>query len=212
MKVTSRERPYKLRDAVIKYTSLAHNTKDMVWLFTFDHDDYQINRAHYEEITKPLNAIVDIQSSRTTKIGAINSGVNQLTDHWDILLNISDDQIPIVKGYDDRIRKAMPPNLDASIWFNDGWQNRINTQEILGREYYSRFGHVYDPRFKSFFCDNYSTDIGMRLDKLLKFKDCIIKHFHPGHDPSLKGKHDNLYKLNDSFWNEDKEMYQKLKG
>lgn len=210
-KVTSRERPYKLRETVNKYLELANNTKDMVWLFTFDKDDYDLNGLHYNELISLTGGILDIRPERTNKIAAINSGVNELNVHWDILLNISDDQHPIVKGYDDKIRQYASSDLDCSLWFYDGWQNRINTQEILGKTYYQRFNHIYDPRFKSFFCDNYSTDLAKKSGKMVYIKDCIIKHFHPGWSPALRGQTDNLYKSNDKYWNEDQHTYNLLK-
>ena len=209
MKVTSRERPYKLRQCVEEYRKFAENTELMSWVFTFDEDDYQVNEKHYFEVWSSVGLPVSVNlHERTNKITAINSDVPE-TD-WDILLNISDDQLPIERGYDNRIREAMPDHLNASLWFFDGWQRRINTQEIVGYNFYKRFGNIYPPYYKSFFCDNETTD---RAGKdLIRINKCIIKHFHPGWDASLRGVTDDLYKANDKYWDEDKQTYFKRKA
>lgn len=209
MKVTSRERPYKLIQCVKNHLDLANNLADMVWVFSFDTDDFNINKGHYLTISELVPGCKFSIKDRTNKIGAINDGVPE--SGWDILLNISDDQHPIVKGYDDFIRTNMPDDLDRSLWFSDGWQNRINTQEIIGFNYYKRFNHIYHPEFKSFFCDNLSTEIAIKLGKSIKINKCIIKHLHPGFDASLRGKADGLYKHNDSHWKHDEDLYNKLK-
>ena len=208
MKVTSRERPNSLLQCVNKYIEMAADPDKMVWLFTFDTDD-QLTTPIIKEL--PKNSEIVFGKS-LNKIHAINRDVNQFDKRWDILLNISDDQLPVVKGYDNIIRRNMPSSLDASLWFNDGWQNRINTQEIIGFNYYQRTKEIYNSQYKSFFCDNESTIVAERLGCLIRSNECIIKHFHPGWDNSQKHRQDNLYKSNDKYWNEDKETFSKRKA
>jgi hypothetical protein len=208
MKVTSRERPHSLIQCVNRYIELANNTNDMVWLFSFDTDD-QLTTPIINQL--PKNSEIVFGHSEN-KIHAINRDVNNFGSNWDILLNISDDQLPVVKGYDETIRNFMPDHLDVSLWFNDGWQTRINTQEILGRKYYERFNYIYNPEYKSFFCDNESTLIAEKLGKLIKTNQHIIKHFHPGWDKTQKQRQDNLYTKNDKYWNEDQETFNKRKS
>ncbi len=154
------------------------------------------------------------------KIHAINRDVNSLNPmslvaqeelnevHWDILLNISDDQRPIIHGYDHIIRAAMPDDLDASLWFTDG-QPRVNTQEIVGRKYYNRFGYIYHPDYKSLFSDNEATEVAKRLGKQIKSNQQIVKHFHPAWGGTQAFKRDALYDRNDKFWNEDQATYKR---
>ncbi len=200
MKVTSRGRPEILRQTVAKYIELATSPHLMRWVFSFDDDD----QSDYSG----LQGLVFFNKP-SNKIQAINSNVPD--DCWDILLNISDDQIPIMRGYDDVIRNSMPDDLDASLWFNDGWQMRINTQEIIGRNYYHRFGYIYNPVYKSFFCDNESTAQAIKLGKSIKDGKCIIKHFHPGWDKNSHIKRDELYNRNDKYWAEDEATYNRRK-
>lgn len=204
MKVTSRERPRTLESTIKKYIELAADIDKMVWLFSCDRDDYYtIEMCRSFDLKNKLICGDNLSSD---KINAINRDVNYI-DKWDILLNISDDQIPIVKGYDEIIRKTMPNDLDASLWFSDGWQPRINTQEIVGRKYYERFNYIYNPLYKSFFCDNESTEVAVKLGKSIKSNHCIIKHFHPGWDKSSHIKRDALYNKNDKYWKHDEDMF-----
>jgi hypothetical protein len=149
-KVTSRGRPQQLIHAIKEYLRLASNPKAMTWLITLDNDDDKCNTVSFCD---SLGHILDEPNiafgHSDNKIHAINRDVNQLhIPHWDILLNISDDQLPIVQGYDAIIREAMPNNLDASLWFYDHWQDRINTQEIIGYNYYQIDKYIYQQSFK----------------------------------------------------------------
>lgn len=202
-KVTSRERPKTLESTIKKYIELAVDIDKMVWLFTCDTDDKPtFELCNSFNLPNQYTAL----GNSTDKINAINRDVSKI-DKWDILLNISDDQIPVVKGYDDIIRRTMPNDLDASLWFYDGWQNRINTQEIVGRKYYERFNYIYNPLYKSFFCDNESTEVARKLGKSIYTNKCIIKHFHPGWDKSSHIKRDALYNKNDKYWKHDEDMF-----
>jgi hypothetical protein len=213
MKVTSRGRPQQLIHCIKEYLRLASNPKAMVWLITLDHDDDKCNTVSFCD---SLGHILDEPNiafgHSNNKIHAINRDVNQLhIPHWDILLNISDDQLPIVQGYDSIIREAMPNNLYASLWFNDGSQDRINTQEIVGREYYNRDKHIYHPSFKSFYCDNYATLLAEKRHCLIKSNQCIIEHKHPACRKKDSLPQDALYDRNQKYWNEDEATFELLK-
>lgn len=216
MKVTSRERPDRLLSTVKTYIDLAANTFNMCWLFSFDEDDHLYStkefRQKISDLIKPGKdqaCYVFYQKSKS-KIDAINRDINDIISPWDILLNISDDQIPVTKGYDDVIRRNMPDDLDGYLWFNDGWQDRINTQEIIGRTYYERFKYVYHSSYKSFFCDNENTEVAGKLGKLKYFNYCLIRHEHPQWNPQINLM-DDLYKKNNVFWNYDKSNFMKRK-
>lgn len=212
MKVTSRERPDQLLETIRQYIDMSINSKDMIWLFSFDYNDNSYNVDFCKTIIEMIDPdkrgdkCLISSGYQKNKIEAINRDVDAFNGSWDILLNISDDQRPIVKGYDDIIRRAMPDDLDASLWFTDG-QDKINTQEIIGINYYNRFGYIYNPEFKSLWCDNLSTDLALFLGKIIRSDIQIVRHFHPGWGLA---KMDDLYRRNDRFWNEDELTYRKL--
>lgn len=212
MKVTSRNRPEKLLHCISEYLRMAHNPTAMKWLVTLDHDDDSCNNLEFIEKIKSLipEAYISFGKSNN-KIHAINRDVEAYTtcNEWHILLNISDDQRPVTQGYDLVIRNTMPNHLDASLWFYDGFQPRINTQEILGLNYWKRTGNIYDPRFKSFYCDNLSTYVAQKEGKLIKSDKCIIMHFHPACLPNQVSS-DSLYDKNQAYWHEDKRTYETI--
>jgi hypothetical protein len=187
---------------------MANNTNNMVWIFTIDEDDETFQKEDFNVFLQNLKIdyIIYIGNSQG-KIDAINRDVASISKDWDILLNISDDQLPIISGYDDIIRNTMPDNLDFSLWFNDGHQNDIITQEILGRKYYEDQGYIYFPKYKSFFCDNESTIVAQKKGKLIKSALCIIKHFHPHWGYNDHIQQDQLYITNDAYWEHDKNLF-----
>lgn len=228
MKVTSRERPKQLLETVKSYIEMAANTSDMVWLFSFDSNDESYNTDEFiTKLVKESNIKTEsnvilcggesfkfydydngaiVFGESTGKINAVNRDVNSVKTNWDILFCISDDQRPIVKGYDNIIRNAMPDNLDASLWFTDT-QPRINTQEILGYNYYKRFNYIYHPDYMSLFCDNEATEVAKILGKQIKSNKQIVSHLHYawGHPNSFKK--DSLYERNDKFWKQDETTF-----
>jgi hypothetical protein len=71
---------------------------------------------------------------------------------------------------------------------------------------YERLGHIYEPVYRSFFCDTELTD---RCNSDLRFKtkyipQCIIRHKHPFW---TKQPADALYHQNQRFWTEDFRTY-----
>jgi hypothetical protein len=181
----------------------------MIWLISVDLDDTTVKIPAIEEVLS--NQRYDIaQGNSNSKIEAINRDVNYIGHSWDILLNISDDQEPITKGYDNIIRNLMPDNLDASLWLFDGRNRSVNTQEIIGRKYYERFGYIYHPSYKSLYCDNESTEVAQILGKQIKSSKCIIRHIHPFFYRNMK--YDALYLKNDLYKQEDKANYLQRKA
>ena len=208
MKFTSRGRYETLKRCVQSYFDQANNVKDMLWVFSVDADDETFQNEYFNVFLQNLKIdyIIYIGSSKG-KIDAINRDVASISKDWDILLNISDDQLPVIRGYDDIIRDTMPNNLDASLWFNDGHQDEIITQEILGRKYYEDQGYIYFPEYKSFFCDNESTIVAQKKGKLIKSPLNIIKHFHPHWGYNDHIQQDQLYITNDAYWEHDKNLF-----
>jgi hypothetical protein len=213
MKVTSRARPTHLIRCIKDYLYLADNKKDMVWLFSFDYDDDHYNNTGFlDSIAHIIDGDVHFSFGNSkSKIDAINRDVNEFDTKWDILLCISDDQLPVVQGYDSIIRKSMTNDLDSSLWFWDGAQKRINTQEIVGFNYYKRDGFIYDPRFKSFYCDNYAFMTAKKRGKLIDLTtNCIIRHEHPACNHPTSLPQDSLYDRNQKYWTEDEQLFNEL--
>ena len=147
-------------------------------------------------------------SANTSKIEACNADLEKVDYPWDIVVLVSDDMIPEIRGYDQLIRNAATPDLDCILWFNDGFQgDRLNTLSIYGRQMYNRFGSMYCPEYKSLFCDTELTDLckGALRDKTIYNPLCIIRHRHPllGHAVA----YDGLYLRNQRFYEADMRTY-----
>jgi hypothetical protein len=148
-----------------------------------------------------------------SKIEACNADIEKIDYAWDIVVLVSDDMIPEVYGYDDMIRKAATPDLDCVIWFNDGFQgDKLNTLSIYGRTRYEQFGSLYNPEYKSLFCDTELTDLckGPLKSKTIYNPTCIIRHRHPtlGYQVAM----DALYLRNQRYYEADLRTYIRRKN
>jgi hypothetical protein len=211
IKFPSRARPDKFKYALYNYVSKCKNKKDTSFLFTFDEDDLTMNNEDMKEDIKELCGSMTyyIEYGKSeNKIHAINRDLNGYW-YWHILLLASDDMIPIVKGYDEVIRENMInhfPDQDGVLWFNDGYAgDRLNTLVCMGKPYYLRFKYIYNPIYKSFFCDNEFMDEANRLKKQKYFHHTIIQHQHPANNAGVQ--EDELYKKNQTYWNDDARTY-----
>jgi len=161
-----------------------------------------------KNITHRTDFGVIYYGNSSTKIEAVNADIKSVTWPWDILLLVSDDMVPQVKGYDDILRARMPSDTNGILWINDGTQgNTLNTISVMGRAMYESFGYVYHPAYKSFYCDTEFTDLckGSLASKCTYIPDILIRHEHPG--TGFPERHDALYKKNQRFWSEDMFTY-----
>ena len=143
----------------------------------------------------------------TSKIQAINADMDK-AGTWDIVLLASDDMIPQFVGYDNAIREAFK-NDPGAIWMWDGRQDRINTIQCLSRGEYERLGYIYHPSYRSLWCDNEATDVGLRDGRLTKVPGLIIKNESP--DWGGNQKQDKLYRVNNSWYDKDQKNYERRK-
>ncbi len=79
------------------------------------------------------------------------------------------------------------------------------TLPIIGREWYKRFGYLYNPVYKSLFCDNEMQDMSGMLDCYYYDDRVIVEHRHP---LWVKEPYDDLMKHTESFYGRDGEVYK----
>ena len=143
----------------------------------------------------------------SSKIEACNADIEKSEYEWDIVVLVSDDMIPEVRGYDEHIRRSATSDLDCVIWFNDGFQGyNLNTLSMYGRAMYNQLGSMYAPEYKSFFCDTELTDLCKTSlkDKTVYNPTCIIRHKHPSLGNAAV---DALYVKNQRFFEQDLRTY-----
>lgn len=148
----------------------------------------------------------------TSKVNAVNKGIQILLIDWDILVAMSDDMFIQYNGFDNVIRDAFEkhfPDLDGCLHFYDGYREDIITFPVLGRNYYKRFGYIYHPDYTSLYCDNEMTEVAKKLDKYVFIKKpLIVRHQHPN---NTKKQKDELYLYNDSpeMYKKDREVFER---
>ena len=179
-KYPTRDRPLKFSRCILRYQEYAADLDNSEFIVSIDKDDEVMNNSIMIDNCKKLkNTRVCVGNSKS-KIEAINADIPD--NNWDILVLISDDMIPEIKGFDNIIRQKMKdlyPDTDGVLWFFDGWRRDLNTLCILGRKYYDRFGYIYHPAYKSFWCDAEFTEVANNLKKQTFIDNVIIRHLHP---------------------------------
>jgi hypothetical protein len=211
LKCPTRSRPQKVIATLAKYIQLATQPAKLGIAVSCDADDTSMTRNLVkEELLRTLRPAAWKQvfyGTSRSKIEACNANMSEVNYPWDIVVLVSDDMIPQVSGWDDVIRSHMMsrfPDTNGILWFNDGCQGeKLNTLCIYGRKIYEEFGHIYEPSYKSLFCDTELTDRCRTdlKDRCLYVPYCIIRHEHPG--AGYTQNSDALYQHNQKFWNED---------
>jgi len=181
VQIATRARPEKFLECLKLHVDTLANKADVFFNISCDKDDDSMNSDGIVEAIHDIykNCFVNFNHN-STKVQAINADVDKRK--FDILVNSSDDMNPQVYGWDEDIRlgfKEYFPDYDGVLHFNDGVNGRdLNTLCILGRRYYERFGYIYNPEYKSLYCDNEFTEISRRLRKQIYIDKVIIKHDH----------------------------------
>ena len=219
LKCPTRSRPTKVVETLRKYVASAAR-KDLIGVaLSCDDNDSSMSRPSIQqELHDVLGSVAWHRiffAPNRTKIQACNANMDQIEYPWDIVVLVSDDMIPQIVGWDEIIRnhmKAYFPDTNGILWCNDGHQgDKLNTLCVFGRKIYEEFGHIYEPGYKSLFCDTELTD-RCRADLAPRCRYvpyCIIRHEHPG--TGYAQNMDTLYAKNQTFWNEDMYTYIRRK-
>jgi len=215
LKCPTRSRPGQFIRVLNQYVTLANRPDLLGVCVSCDHDDTTMTDAsiqhHIKNITHRVTWSEIYYGKSTNKIEAVNADIADVPWNWDIVVIVSDDMVPQVKGYDDVLRSHMMAKFadtDGILWVNDGTQgDKLNTITIMGRKMYDSFGFVYNPAYKSLFCDTEFSDLckGPLASKCTYIPYMLIKHEHPG--TGFPERNDALYKRNNSYWYQDLMTY-----
>lgn len=208
VKFPTRQRREKFFEVLSLYQTFADDLENIRFVITCDKDDPEMNNAQ-ARMKMSSKGMEWNYGNHKTKIEACNADVPQ--DGWDILVLASDDMIPRVQGWDNIIRAKMAQhfhNLDGVLNFHDGHQgDRINTLPVMGVNWYKRWGYIYNPIYRTMYCDTELTDISRMFEKEVYLEQVIIEHRHPY---SGAAPMDDLYRRNnDSSF--DSNIYRQRK-
>lgn len=207
IKLPSRERPTVLLRAARLYSDLCADKARTQLLVSLDDDDPTVD-ATLLKLLRTLPLVTTIaMGPRTSKIAAVNRDLPGAWP-WQILLVASDDQWPLVRGYDDIIRADMDhhwPAGDGCLWYSDGHQDRVCTQCVMDRSYYARDGFVYHPEYLSYFADDEFTLRAQERGRMRKSTLCLIRHEHPFWRGQVQ--EDGLYAYNRRYKEQDRQLF-----
>ena len=216
LKCPTRSRPERVRKTLSTYLRFANHPETIGVAVSCDTDDQTMQDT--SELRRVLSGFAWHQiyySPNKSKIQACNANMNEIGYEWDIVVLVSDDMIPQIRGYDDVIRNeflAGFPDRNGILWPNDGCQgDKLNTLCIFGRSFYEKQGFIYNPEYKSLFCDTELTDQCRQEYKTIcrYLPYCIIRHEHPG--TGFRQTMDKLYETNQRYWNDDMYTYIRRK-
>ena len=211
VKLPVRSRREKLFTILRAWSELASRRHYVRFLVSIDHDDVELNRP---DVLANLASFHDLKYTigfSTTKIEAVNDGLEG--ERFDILIVASDDMVPLVEGYDDRIAKDMMdsfPNRDGALHYDDGHFGVVlNTLPILGYNLFKKLGYVYHPSYKSLWADNELTEACRAMNKMVYIDEVLIRHDNPWF--TGEGR-DELFHTNDSYNTVDKENFERRRS
>ena len=216
LKCPTRSRPARVLKTLSTYIRLAARPDLLGVAVSCDSDDPTMtNPVDLQTALAPCAWSRIFSSPNRSKIEACNANMSEIDWDWDIVVLVSDDMVAQVRGYDETIRTQMTnrfPDRNGILWFNDGCQgSNLNTLCIYGRAFYEERGMIYEPVYKSLFCDTELTDQCRTIfaDRCAYIPSCIIRHEHPG--AGYTQYMDALYDRNQKYWNEDMYTYIRRK-
>lgn len=203
----SRSRPEKFKKVVRNIQNLCMSDNYIIWAKIDEDDD--------SGYTLSSNNHLFVAMGRSlSKIHAINRDIPKTG--WDIIVDVSDDFVFTKRGFDNVIRKYCGP--DDCVHFPEPFankQSRLNRNDdiiimaCMGKQYFDRFGYIFNPLYKSLFCDNELTAVAKMLGRYKLVTQQIFYHAHP---QAGFGKADDQTRFTESFWAEDEKVYNERKS
>jgi hypothetical protein len=220
LKYPTRQRPAKFMANLNNYITKLSGKNKITIVVSMDSDDTMCNNPAFRRFLDGKKSdIVDINYSygeSKGKINAINRDIP--TTDWDILVATADDMEPIMECWDDVIVSDMFrefPDLYGSINYNndprleskgkEGFKTLI-TLPVIGRKLYDYFGYVYNPEYRSEWCDNEQTIVYETMGALRHINSRPIVHKWDENQDDLMRK--NMYE----GFTYDRSVFEKRKA
>jgi len=206
-KYPSRGRRQRFLDGMHSIVTNLADSENYQILVTADEDDPEMQEDIYFH-----NTIVFYGQSES-KVHAINKDIEYADADWKIIVNMADDMRWLFYGFDDIIRQQFADgDLDKLIHIPDQDAGKdLQTMYIAGRDYYNRFGFIYNPVYESLFCDNEVHEIAVQLGKY-HFVDCngILAHLCPAY--GYLPKDDLFISQQETGWSKDMQTFNERKA
>lgn len=207
VRMPTRSRPRQALSVLEQYQLMAGIAIDLE--VVIDSDDPTMMDPLVLQRLHALGAVVTVGEHKS-KVAACNAG--RVTG-WDILILASDDMVPAINGYGERIVKGFRehfPHHDGALHFDDGYAHEsVCTIPILGRRLYDQLGYIYHPAYESLYCDNEYTKILQSLGRIVYLPESVIEHRH---FVTGKAECDALYERNEALGGRDQRVYNDRKA
>lgn len=208
----TRARPKLFRQTMTEYMQSLSGCYPVEFVISVDEDDPSASQIKpiCDELKAPAT-VVHGPAGRT-KIEAINADI--AGRDFDILVVIADDMIPNAKNFDDWIVADMArefPSLDGMVLYDDGYQRTVTgrlpvaTMPVMGRRFFEAMGQVYEPSYKSLFCDNELTEVAAKMGKASHVARIPIRHEWIGRTKNR----DALLIRNEAHWGVDRALFER---
>lgn len=176
IKFPSRGRPERFFKALNSCVNNIQDAANFHVSCTLDTDDEKMNCP---EVINAINRYPNVSiawGSSVSKVDAVNRSMPDYP--WDIVIVHSDDMAFTFYGFDTIVRQAFEDGLDWLVHIPDNDAgSALATMYIAGRDFYNRFGYIYNPIFSSLFCDNAIHEISQKI-KRYKYLDVPGLIFH----------------------------------
>lgn len=116
-----------------------------------------------------------ISNYNRSAVDAINNAAKEA--RADIFIVVSDDT-ECCFDWGNKILNAVIGRKDYVLRVADGIQKWIVTCPIMDREYYNRFGYIYNPDYDHMFADTEMTHVAQLLGKIIRRDDILFRHLH----------------------------------
>jgi hypothetical protein len=192
------------RETVNHWLEKADNKSLIEYWLSCDSDDSQLQE--YLNITRDFNIRGKFSVNRSA-IEAINK-VAPMT-RGNLLIVVSDD-FHAFDGWDSFLLENLKGQSDYLVKTSDGYMDNkwLITLPIMDKDYYNRFGYIYNPEYLHMFSDTEMTCVGNMLGKVIDLQNpnAVFQHRH--YSINLMAK-DAINEKNDATWYQGKEVFLK---
>lgn len=210
-KYATRGRPEWFLSTLGRYYDYMSGKYPFEFVVTADKDDPSMNNEELREQLAIYRHLSLNYGYHKNKIEAMNAHMEGR--EFDICVVVSDDMVPQVQDYDSIIVADMKehfPDTDGALHYHDGLfgKDKCITFSVLGKKLYDRFGYIYHPDYRSFYCDNEFTEVVYGDGKCVYCPSRVIKHTWTGGGQSS----DETYRLSTERGKQDEATYKKRKA
>lgn len=178
------------------------------WISTTDgNSDFLLgidenDKHHYPNYE---NIILDINKQQLNVIEKINYLSSKYIKNYDYVYFVGDDCYFKTSGWENKFLEESRDKKYVMFYPNDFLQgHRLSTHIFMSTRIIKKLGFMGPPCLKHMFVDNFWMNLGNALGCLKYFPDVILEHMHYSVG---KNEIDDLYKKNDSYYNEDQNNF-----